>query len=92
MFFEETIHSDNYIHLILIPLLIIKDRNRVLVLHLHSDHYIHLILIPLLSIKDRNSVLVLHLGQRHGPHSKFLSECTRRGVLCMVDNSHIVAS
>jgi hypothetical protein len=39
-----------------------------------------LILIPLLSIKDRISVLVLHLGHCHSPHSKFLSECTRRGV------------
>jgi hypothetical protein len=59
---------------------------------INSDHYIHLILIPFLSIKVRNSVLALHLGQCHGPHSKFLGECKRRGVLCMVDNSHIVAS
>jgi len=59
---------------------------------INSDHYIYLILIPLLSIKDRNSVLVLDLGQCNGPHSKFLSECTRRGVLCVVNNSHIFAS
>jgi hypothetical protein len=55
---------------------------------INFDHYIHLILIPLLNITDRNSVLVLYLGQCHGPHSKFLSECTRRGVFCMVDNSY----
>jgi hypothetical protein len=58
----------------------------------NSDHYIHLILIPLLSIKDRSSVFVLHIGPCPGTHSKFLSECTRRGVLCMVDNSYIFAS